>query len=324
MDTWVDLGTNDYMKLVYEYLDPEKIIESDDFKVVERFLRDTGRSQIGWHYIIDLTWIYSRARQWPQGIKVLDAGGGRGPAQFLLAEMGFDITNIDLVHTRPDYAQLKRYGMTQDALESRVDTRYTGHILSFGRYRQILKQAYKAVMESRVLRDATAAAYAARHDDWRIRSGFDQRTVGRIRWLEGNLCDVPEVESGAFDAVVSLSSLEHVPLELLPTAMAEIRRMVRPGGHWAVTTSATDKPDTWYHAPSLGYCFSRDDLARLFDAGLGDEASPSDILGKYQASAYLKDHLALHYRFSGKNGMPWGRWNPAYIPVGFSESTESQ
>jgi SAM-dependent methyltransferase len=310
------------MTLVYEYLDPERIIGSDDFRVVERFLRDTGRRQIGWHYIVDLTWIYARARQWPQGLRILDAGGGRGPAQFLLAEMGFDITNIDLVHSRPDYAHVKRYGLTRTALDSRVQTRYTGHILSFGRYRQYLKQARRAVMESRVLRETTAASYAARHDTWRIGNGFDRGSVGRIKWLVGNLCKVPEVAPATFDAVVSLSSLEHVPLEVLPQALTEIQRIVRPGGYWAMTTSATDQVDTWYHEPSLGYCFSRVDLARIFGAGPADEISPSDVLGKYQSSDYLKSHLALHYRFSGKNGMPWGRWNPAYIPVGLHDSAD--
>jgi 2-polyprenyl-3-methyl-5-hydroxy-6-metoxy-1,4-benzoquinol methylase len=310
------------MKLLCEYLDPDGIIDSDDFKVVERFLRTTGRRQIGWHYIVDLTWIYARARQWPRGLRVLDAGGGRGPAQFLLAEMGFDVTNIDLVHTRPDYAQLSRYGTRREILESRVETRYTGHILSFGRYRQLLKQARRVLMDSRLLRESTAAAYDAAHEAWRAGSGFDDRSVGRIEWFAGNLCEAPEVESGTFDAVVSLSALEHVPIESLPSAMTEIRRMVRPGGHWAVTTSGTERAETWYHAPSLGYCFSRSDLSSLFDAKPSCNTEAADILGKYRSSRYLKENLALHYRLSGKNGMPWGRWNPAYIPVGFSDSPD--
>ena len=309
------------MSLTYQYLNPEEIIESNDFKVVESFLRDTGRSQIGWHYIIDLTWIYSRAVNWPQGIRVLDAGGGRGPAQFLLAEMGFDITNIDLVHTKPDYAFLSRYGTERNTLSSYTDTRYVEHIMSFGRYRQFLKRAWKAVMESKLLRETTASAYANRHENWRILNGFSERKVGSINWLAGNLCEVPEMEAGTFDAVVSLSSLEHIPLEVLPSALAEIQRLVRPDGYWAVTTSATEMSDTWYHQPSLGYCFSESDLKSVFQAHAKNASKPADIMQLYKLSRYLKGNLAFHYRLSGNNGMPWGKWSPLYIPVGFSEES---
>lgn len=309
------------MNLTYQYLNPEEIIESDDFKVVESFLRGTGRKHIGWHYIIDLTWIYSRAVNWPQGSCVLDAGGGRGPAQFLLAEMGFDVTNIDLVHTKPDYAFFSRYGTERNTLKSYTETRYVEHIMGFGRYRQLLKRAWKVAMESRMLRESTASAYASQHEKWRKSNGFNERKVGSINWLAGNLCDVPEMEAGTFDAVVSLSSLEHIPLEILPTALAEIQRLVRPDGHWAVTTSATELPDTWYHQPSLGYCFSENDLVSLFKASALSSTKPAEIMRLYKASQYLKENLALHYRLSGDNGMPWGKWNPSYIPVGFSEKS---
>jgi hypothetical protein len=33
-------------------------------------------------------------------------------------------------------------------------------------------------------------------------------------------------------------------------------------------------------------------------------------------SKYLARWLAAFYYASGKNGMPWGRWNPAYLPAG--------
>jgi len=30
----------------------------------------------------------------------------------------------------------------------------------------------------------------------------------------------------------------------------------------------------------------------------------------------LRDHLAEFYFLSGDNGMPWGKWDPQYQPVG--------
>ncbi len=308
------------MNLTYKFLDPAAIIDTEDFKVVQAFVHDTGRRNIGWHYIIDLTWIYSRARLWPAGIRVLDAGGGRGPAQFLLAEMGFDIVNIDLMHTQPDYSYTSRYGTKREGLESNVETRYLKHILNFGRYLKLLKQARKAMMESSLMRATTTKAYATRHECWRKANGYAARPVGRIQWLAGNLCQVPEMKTASFDAVVSLSSLEHIPIERLPEALEEMQRLVRPEGCWAVTTSGTERAETWYHDSSLGYCFSEGDLVKLFHAHPDDKASAADILSKYRTSRYLKDNLAFNYRLSGQNGMPWAKWNPVYIPVGITES----
>ncbi len=310
------------MVLQYCYLDPEELIESDSFKVVESFLHDTGRKNIGWHYIIDLTWIYSQAIRWPVGLRVLDAGGGRGPAQVMLAEMGFDVTNIDLVHTQPDYIFNKRYGTKRNKLTSYVETRYVQHILNFGRYRQLLKNAKKAVFESALLRNSTYSKYENRHESWRGNNGLKNRKVGKIDWLAGNLCEVPEIKTGSFDAVMSLSSLEHIPQEILPNALAEIDRMVKPNGFWAVTTSATDQKKTWYHQQSMGYCFSSGDIASIFGAEAANFDKPLDILLKYQNSRYLKDNLAPHYRLSGNNGMPWGKWNPLYLPVGIADDSD--
>jgi len=307
------------MTLTYKFLDPEAIIDTEDFKIVQAFLHDTGRRNIGWHYIIDLTWIYSRALHWPAGIRVLDAGGGRGPAQFLLAEMGFNVVNIDLMHTQPDYAYTRRYDMKIEGLKSHVETRYLKHILSFGRYVKLLKQARKAVLESSMMRESTARAYAARHDNWRNVNGYAARQVGRIEWIVGNLCQVPEMATASFDAVISLSALEHIPMEYLPSALMEIQRLVKPEGHWAVTTSGTEQAETWYHDSSLGYCFSESDLAKIFRAHSVGNANPENVLRKYHDSRYLKENLAYHYWLSGQNGMPWGKWNPAYIPVGVSE-----
>jgi SAM-dependent methyltransferase len=306
------------MNLTYSYLDPELIAHTGDFRVAEAFLRGTGRRNVGWHYIIDLTWIYAHARRWPAGLRVLDAGGGRGPAQFLLAEMGFDVTNIDLMHTPPGIAFQRRYGLAAEVLASHVATPYSRHVLAFGSLWRVVRSARKSLLESAMLRESTARRYAVRHERWRAAHGFTTRPVGHIRWLAGNLCAMPELASGSFDAVVSLSALEHIPGEHLPAAISEIERVVRPGGKWAVTTSGTERAGTWYHVPSQGYCFSQDDLGRLFGARPLNDASPADILGKYRDSRYLKENLAFQYRLSGKNGMPWGRWNPSYVPVGLA------
>ena len=61
--------------LIFEFLDPEEILDSEDFRFVENFLKASRRTQIGWHYPVDLTWIYTRFKDRLPGLRVLDAGG---------------------------------------------------------------------------------------------------------------------------------------------------------------------------------------------------------------------------------------------------------
>ena len=79
---------NEVKSMRYIFVDPDEILKTADFEFVRTFLEDTGRTQIGWHYVVDLAWIYSQARNWPTGYRILDAGGGRGPTQFLLESLG--------------------------------------------------------------------------------------------------------------------------------------------------------------------------------------------------------------------------------------------
>ena len=140
--------------------------------------------------------------------------------------------------------------------------------------------------------------------------------MGRIEWVEGNFARMPEIASASFDAVVSLSSLEHVPHADLPAVVAELRRVVKPDGFCAITTSATDAAETWFHAPSRGLCFTMNDLGALFGADDVSRIHPGEALRAYRESTYLQSRLASFYRRSGNNGMPWGKWDPKYIPAG--------
>jgi ubiquinone/menaquinone biosynthesis C-methylase UbiE len=77
---------------------------------------------------------------------------------------------------------------------------------------------------------------------------------------------MPEVLDNTFDAVVSLSAMEHIPYESSQVALNEIKRVLKPFARWSVTTSGTEKAKTWFHEPSQGNCFSSTDLEKIFGA----------------------------------------------------------
>ncbi len=308
------------MGLRYQLLDPQRQISALYFRDIERFLDLVHGWNIGWHYVIDLAWIYERARSWPAGARVLDAGGGSGPAQYLLLEMGFDVTNVDLYPQRPSFAERRRYkssfaiskGLT--ATPSLTATPYLRHLAgAFAALKKVVRGSGLWPW-LRLLRDRPA--FAERCDAWRRSARHTGCPPGRLRLLRGNLCSLPDFSDGHFDAVVSVSALEHAPAADIPTMLAELRRVVRADGHWAITTSATHRSETWLHEPAMGFCFSTADLRRLFDAVPADDACAEDLLAAYRCCTYLEQHLAPLYRKSGRLGMPWGRWDPQYLPVG--------
>ena len=303
--------------LRYEFIDPDIQINSPDFQFVESFLKMTDRTQIGWHYITDITWIYSHVKDWPRDCKVLDAGGGGGPVQFLSAELGFNVTNIDLNLNKPGFAYQKRYQCTYEALPSFENTNYKAFLNGSDNKEQYLKTAIKnMIKQSMPYKWWSAKRYIEKHEQWRKVSPLTTDRTGRLKWFKGNLCNIPEVSENTFDAVVSLSAIEHIPLENLKTAFDEIKRVVKPNARWAVTMSGTEKSETWFHEPSQGNCFSSTDIGDIFEAISKGEQNPIEILQKYQNNSYLKENIAKFYFKSGKYGMPWGKWNPKYIPVG--------
>lgn len=307
---------NEVKSMRYIFLDPDKILKTPDFDFVATFLRDTGRTQVGWHYVIDLAWIYSQAKNWPTSYRILDTGGGRGPTQFLLAELGFSVNNLDLVLSEPAPRIQKRYRMTFETAASYQDTTYVDHLTRNSMKQRMLKKLRSVANNSSLYQYASAQKYRKVHDRWRTDNGIASE-VGSLAWMRANLCNVPEIVSNTYDAVVSLSALEHIPVDLLPQAWAEITRICKPDVKVAITTSATEQETSWFHHPSQGNCFSESDLETIFDARPDvSNMSANDMLGKYRSCTYLKDSLADFYNESGENGMPWGKWDPVYFPVG--------
>jgi len=71
-----------------------------------------------------------------------------------------------------------------------------------------------------------------------------------------------------------------------------------------------------FHEPSQSNCFFSADLEKIFGASQRVKQNPREMLQIYHNRSYLMENLAKFYFKSGKYGMPWGKWDPKYIPVG--------
>ncbi len=313
--------------LRFEYLDPTLLLSGPHFERVCAFIDLVhGWDNLGWHYLVDLCWLDRQLADLTPGSHVLDACGGRGPAQYLLLECGFDVTNVDLAAQPPTPFERRRYQARYQELASHRPTSYSDHIADpAGRrlLRFVKTWPGAAWLRRRLLplaRDARqrlrTGPLAGGRDAFRERFGLGARPVGRLRLVRGNLAALPELPDATFEAVVSLSGLEHVPLAQLKPGLDELARLVRSGGTWALTTSGTEHEVGWFHEGAQGQCFSAADMQAVFGAAPAGGPDAATVLQAYRDNDFLARRLAPVYARSDRNGMPWGRWNPSYVPVG--------
>lgn len=258
--------------------------------------------QIGWHYLLDLSWTAAVLRE-SSAVDVLDAGAGLGLMQWWLAEQGARVISADRQNRRElPFRFRARYrvsGLRQEDLlspASSLATRLTDGSVSAG------PRAASAVR-------ALAGWFLA----WAA-----PKARGKIVLYHQDLSSLVDVADGSLDAVVAISSLEHNTPEALPRVVLELQRILRPGGRIIATLAAAETQD-WFHQPSRGWCYTEASLRRLF--GLGptvpsNYAGYKGLMGRLRESAELRQGLAPFHFASGESGMPWGKWDPAYQPVG--------
>lgn len=68
-----------------------------------------------------------------------------------------------------------------------------------------------------------------------------RRNLPGVRFEVGSILELPHPD-GAFDGVLAWYSTIHVPDDLLSTALAELARVLRPGGHLSLAFQVGDEP----------------------------------------------------------------------------------
>lgn len=151
-----------------------------------------------------------------------------------------------------------------------------------------------------------------------LRGGLAREARGTITLRRADLSRISDLPDASCDTVVSVSALKHNAPDVLPRVVGELLRVLRPGAQLLATLSAARDRD-WFHEPSQGWCYTEDTLRRVF--GIGSE-SPSNfesfdrLFADLRGNQELSKGLSWFYARSGRNGMPWRRWDPKYQPVG--------
>ncbi len=256
---------------------------------------------LGWHYLLDLSWILACLGD-VRGKRILDAGAGSGLMQWALAERGAEVTSVDRssraaisLRFRAAY-RLK--GMRPEDLEPAIQVFQSNVEGSVGLTHRV------AV----TLRGAAGL----------VKTALPKSAPGRVIIYNTDLCRMELIPPNSMDAAVAVSALEHNQPKDLVDVVKELMRVLKPGGKLLATLGAAREED-WFHQPSQGWCYTDKTLAMLFRLP-ADTASNYDHFDELFAAlkncAELRDGLAPFYFKSGDNGMPWGKWDPRYPPVG--------
>jgi SAM-dependent methyltransferase len=257
--------------------------------------------EFGWHYLLDLTWIISHLRSL-KDLRCLDAGAGTGVLQWFLAENGASVISVD--RSSRQYLPLK--------------FRRRFHV-----------QGLRQIEDQDLAPALTAVSYNLRRiDSLKAKSVFIYRELlsllnpnsaaGQVMLYHQDLRTLIDVPSASQDAVVAVSALEHNPPEQLERVVAELMRVLKPGGILLATLGAAPDQD-WFHQPSQGWCYTDNSLRKLFrlpDHSSSNYQDYDRLFTALKNCAELRQNLAKFYFQSGENGMPWGIWDPQYQSVG--------
>lgn len=315
----------------------------EEMEVVERIRKYFGNPGIGWHYYLDLAWMVREIRRLPEGSLILDAGAGTGLSQFILAELGYNVISADFANRTFSKQYRDRYGSVMHFINDQdqvYDNRYTRHLEKIYKSPVVKGKEYIAKSSGLVSRLISFFSASSGENTLSIieQNRFNpsygmtsssavnrvlredvKGNCGRIFIYKCDLKDMSILPDNFVDGVVSISALEHNDHEDFTKCMDEILRVTKPGGQLAITVSASQSED-WFHEQSKGWCYSEATLKRLFrlpERVASNFSQKEEIFEKLRKeNNELHKRLAPFYYKSGENGMPWGKWDPKYQPVG--------
>ena len=252
----------------------------------------------GWHYLLDLTWMIEQLGS-IDGKRIMDAGAGTGVMQWYLADHGAKVISVDR-HSRAGLP-LRFRSRFRVRGTRKEDLTPTSQVLKDN----LNLRSKRTVKLSSQARDLVGLV------DWR-------RAKGAVMIYNQDIKHMPEIADNSIDAIVAVSALEHNQPEDLEAVLAELMRVLKPGGVLLASLGAARDQD-WYHEPSHGWCYTDASLRRYFDLPPdlpSNYAHYNELFATLRDCKELRDNLAKFYFQSGDNGMPWGIWDPQYQSVG--------
>lgn len=131
-------------------------------------------------------------------------------------------------------------------------------------------------------------AYGCDYSHFAVEKAYDP---ARIKWADA--CDRLPYEDGTFDAVFSLATFEHLPEDGVPKALAEVRRVLKPGGVFIVypeVYGSDDPPrsptEDASHITRKALPWWRATIEAVFPEGLDDDRAKTFVRASISAKRW--------------------------------------
>jgi len=285
---------------------PVTLLDSERSTVAD-LQRLAGRMKLefGWHYLLDLTWIIRQLEN-VVGKSIIDAGAGTGIMQWYLADQGAKVFSVD----RESRAGLPHRFRRHFKVEGLREEDLAPKNVIVGGIAGIKQSSLKKTVSELIDIIQTSAN---QQSDRR-----DENGTGQVIIYNQDLRNLIDIPANSVDAIVAVSSLEHNSPDGLEQVVSELMRVLKPDCAMYATLGAARDSD-WFHAPSKGWCYSEGTLRSTFNLSPKTKSNYDQydhLFEALQKNKELQENLASFYFNSGDNGMPWGKWDPQYQPVG--------
>lgn len=293
------------------------LLRTKEFKEY-KYWKNALAAEPGWHYALDIIWIIKKIKslKLPKSATILDAGAGYGLMQFILAGMGYNVISVDYSPRKIPFPYIFMFNLKNSSTPSSTTGKYIKHLNKIsGDQKNILIKLLLIVK---------------RVSSWNFISFITQTlkktSHGNIQFLKADFSNLKMIKSHTVDAIVSVSAIEHCPsFHHIQKSVKEFERVLKDNSPMIITTSAA-KHKTWFHKNSQGWCFSKEDLSKLFSLQKSGKEYQNykEIFYNINGSVYLQKSLPSYYFYTERCGMPKGIWNVTYLPVGIFKRTGKQ
>lgn len=140
--------------------------------------------------------------------------------------------------------------------------------------------------------------------------------IPEVWFYQADLENLSSIRTNTFDAIVSVSALEHNPPDKIPNIMDEFSRVLKKDAYMFLTVSGAR--ESARHEPSNSWLINENEMYVKYKLQQNYESNFSkfdEIFKGICDSERLQKWLASFYFQGGNNGMPFGKWSPQYQPI---------
>jgi len=308
---------------IIEILDSDMILRNPAKLSLIDYWKEVLHCSVGWHYDLDIIWILNKIEEsrLSKGSLIMDAGGGNGLLQFILSSLGYNIFSIDSSYRSVPFPASLIFDINKSNVTSGGTSKqynYSNHFFNLHNILRLLNNPISHLYYFLNKLSFFKSSYFYNELLKRIRNNY-----GEITFVKCDFTDLSIFNDNYFDCIVSVSALEHNDRNNIRKSVNEFQRVLNNNSHMFLTVSASKSSD-WFFKPCLGWCLSEKSIRFLFD--IPDASSNFEnydlLFDKLRKSAIIKSRIDKSYFRSGDNGLPWGKYEPKYQPVGIARSVK--